>query len=307
MQQGDCNAPAMFQRLMTVIFHDHLGHFVYMYLDNLFIYSETIEEHEQHLKAVFESLRKNRFYLEKEKCDLYTVRLDCLRHIIDEKGVHADRDKMSRIRSWRTPRNLNKVQRFVGLMEYLAQFMPDVSTYATPLTGIQWNSHPFQWREIHDKCFQTIKALACKYPILRPIDPSKPEPIWLMCDASLYRVGTLYGQGPEWKTCRPAGFMSKKLTGAQQNYRTFERETLAIIEALMKWEDKLLGFKFTIITDHEALGYLKTQCKLSSQQVWWLDSMSRFNTTIVYVKGTENKVAVSHTKHVWYSEHGMYC
>ena len=271
MQQGDCNAPATFQHLMTVIFRDHLGCFVYTYLNDLFVYSETIEEHEQHLRAVFKILRKNGFYLEKEKCNLYAVRLDCLGHIINEKGIHADRDKMSWIRSWRTPRNLNEVQWFVGLMEYLAQFMPDVSTYTTPLTGIQQNDHPFQWRKIHDKCFQTIKALACKYPILRPINPSKPEPIWLMCDTSLYRVGALYGQGPKWKTCRPAGFMSKKLSDAQQNYRMFKRETLAIIEALMKWEDKLLRFKFTIITNHKALGYLKTQCKLSSQQVRWLD------------------------------------
>ena len=59
----------------------------------------------------------------------------------------------------------------------------------------------------------------------------------------------------------------------------------------MKWEDKLLGFKFTIITDHEALGYLKTQHKLLSRQVRWLDYMSRFNATIVNVKGMENKVA----------------
>ena len=84
--------------------------------------------------------------------------------------------------------------------------------------------------------------------------------------------------------------MSKKLTDAQQNYRMFEREMLAIIEALLKWEDKLLGFKFTIVTDHEALGYLKTQCKLSSRQVRWVDYMSRFDATIVYIKGTENQV-----------------
>jgi len=80
-------------------------------------------------------------------------------------------------------------------------------------------------------------------------------------------VGTLYGQGEDWKTCHPAGFMSKKLTDAQHNYRTFEREMLAILEALLKWEDKLLGFPFKIITDHEALKYLSTQQKLSSQQI----------------------------------------
>ena len=267
MHQGDCNAPVMFQQLMTVTFHDQLGWFIHAYLDDVFAYSNTIEEHEEHLGVVFELLRKFGFYLKVDKCDLYAERMDCLRHIIDNDGVHANVDKMSKIRNWRTPQNLNEVQKFVGLVEYLAQFMPDISTYTTPLTGIQRNGHPFMWRDIHEACFQTIKSLACKYPILRPIDPSKPEQIWLVCDVSLYGVGSLYGQGPKWKTCRPAGFMSKKLTDAQQNYRTFKWEMLAIIEALLKWEDKLLGFKFTIITNHKALGYLKTQHKLSSRQV----------------------------------------
>ena len=104
------------------------------------ICSSIARQHEQHLKAVFEILRKNRFYLEKEKYDLYGVRLNCLGHIIDEKGIHTDRDKMSQIRSWRTLRNLDKDQRFVDLVEYLAQFMPDASMYTTSLTGIQWKS-----------------------------------------------------------------------------------------------------------------------------------------------------------------------
>jgi len=107
----------------------------------------------------------------------------------------------------------------------------------------------------------------------------------------LYRVGALYGQGEDWKTCRPAGFMLKKLTDAQHNYWTFEQETLAILEALLKWEDKLLGFPFKIVTDHEALKYLSTQQKLSSRQIRWMDYLSRFNAEIVYVKGVENKVA----------------
>jgi hypothetical protein len=169
--------------------------------------------------------------------------------------------------------------------------MPDVLAYTTPLTGIQRNRHPFQWREIHDHCFQMIKDLACKYPILKPIDPRWTEPIWLVCDASLYGVGALYGQGSNWKTCRPAGFMSKKLSDAQQNYRTFEHKTLTIIEALLKWEDKLLGFRFTIITNHEALGNLNTQRKLSSRQIRWINYMSQFNVKIIYTKGSENRVA----------------
>ena len=217
MQQGDCNTPVTFQRLMMVTFHDQLGRFIHAYLDDMFAYSNIIEEHEEHLGIVFKLLRKFEFYLEVNKCDLYTERMDCLGHIINNDGKHADADKMSRIRNWRTPRNLNEVQKFMGLVEYLAQFMLDISAYTTLLTGIQRSGHSFQWRDIHETCFQTIKALVCKYPILRPIDPLKPEPIWLICDASLYGVGSLYRQGPKWKTCRPAGFVSKKQTD-EQNY-----------------------------------------------------------------------------------------
>ncbi|KIN92793.1 hypothetical protein M404DRAFT_57019, partial [Pisolithus tinctorius Marx 270] len=145
MQQGDCNAPAMFQRLMTVIFRDHIGCFVYIYLNNIFVYSDTLEEHEQHLQIVFETLSKTYDERMVMTCDLYAEKLDCLGHIIDTKDVHADRDKMSQIRNWRVPKSLNKVQRFIGLVEYLAQFMPDISAYMMPLTGIQRNGHPFLW------------------------------------------------------------------------------------------------------------------------------------------------------------------
>ena len=169
--------------------------------------------------------------------------------------------------------------------------MPDILVYATPLTGIQRNGHPFQWRAIHDRCFQMIKDMACKYLILKPIDLRGTELIWLVCDASLYGVGTLYGQGPNWKTCHPAGFMSKTLSDTHQNYGTFECETVTIIKALLKWEDKLLGFRFMLVTNYEALKYLNTQKKLSSRQIRWIGYMLQFNAKIIYVRGSENCIA----------------
>jgi hypothetical protein len=105
---------------MTVIFRDHIGCFVYVYLDNIFIYSDTLEEHELHLQIVFELLEVVDFCLEQEKCDLYTEKLNCSGHVTDQKGVHTNRDKMSWISNWRTPKSLNEVQQFVGLVKYLA-------------------------------------------------------------------------------------------------------------------------------------------------------------------------------------------
>jgi hypothetical protein len=88
---------------------------------------------------------------------------------------------------------------------------------------------------------EMIKALACKMPILRPVDVAVQEPIWLVCDASVSGVGAMYGQGKTWETCRPAGFMSKRFSLAQFSYKTWDREALAIVESLQKWEDKLLS------------------------------------------------------------------
>ena len=259
MQQGDCNAPATFQRLMTTIFREYIGKFVHVYLDDIFVFSESIAEHEKHLELVFDKLRKAQLFLEESKLDLYSKRMDCLGHIIDDRGIHADTDKMLRIREWRTPRNKHDVQRFLGLVQYLAHFMPDVTAYTGPLAAIQRNGHPFHWRPIHQVCMDNIKILACKTPILRPIDSRTDEPIWLICDASASGIGCVYGQGPTWETCRPAGFMSKKFTAAQHNYRVFEMETIAILEGLIKWEDKLIGNKINIVTDHRALEFFKTQ------------------------------------------------
>ena len=101
----------------------------------------------------------------------------------------------------------------------------------------------------------------------------------------------MYGQGPSWQTCRPAGFMSKKFTPAQQNYAVHELESIAILEALLKWEDKLIGYRIHIITDHKALEFFKTQPHLSNRQCRWMDYLSRFDFDINYVKGELNKVA----------------
>ena len=77
-----------------------------------------------------------------------------------------------------------------------------------------------------------IKRICCKTPIIRPITYQSDEPVWLICDASKTGVGAMYGQGKTWQTCRPAGFMSKKFSYAQQHYAVHELETLAILEAL---------------------------------------------------------------------------
>lgn len=143
MQQGDCNAPATFQRLMTLIFRDYIGEFIHVYLDNIFVFSNTVKDHKRHLGLVFDKLRTAKLYLSTTKCNIYSKRFECLVHVINDQGLHADIDKMTKVQEWPTPQNYNDVQRFLGLVQYLASFMPDVLAYSFVLSGMVCNGQEF--------------------------------------------------------------------------------------------------------------------------------------------------------------------
>jgi hypothetical protein len=151
-------------------------------------------------------------------------------------------------------------------VNYIGNFLPNVTSYTGPLLAITQNRTPLNWRPIHQRCFDMVKHICEKTPIIRPINPKSNEPIWLICDASKSGVGAMYGQGPTWQKCHPTRFMSKKFTTIQQNYAVHELETLAILEALLKWEDKLIGYHIHVITDHKALEFFKTQINLFPHQ-----------------------------------------
>ena len=107
---------------------------MHVYLDCIFVFSDTIEEHEEHLQLVFDKLREQHLYLKASKVQLYTKIMNCLGHIIDNKGLHADADKLIKIYEWQKPRDYNDIQKFLGLVNYLAHSLPDVLPYITPLS-----------------------------------------------------------------------------------------------------------------------------------------------------------------------------
>ena len=97
-------------------------------------------EHIEHIMKVLRQLREWQFYLSRSKLDLFSDKTDCLGHVIDDNGTHTELDKMQQIREWRIPQNYNKVQKFLGLVQYLALYMLDVMAYTTPLSGLMQNN-----------------------------------------------------------------------------------------------------------------------------------------------------------------------
>ena len=158
MQQGNCNAPSTFQQAMNSIFSEYIRILLHAYLDDLFIYSNLVQEHQKHLGLVFKKLRlrKHELYLREEKCKLFAAKVNCLGHMIDKKGLHIDANKMAKIWicDWNRPHNFKDIQRFLGLVQYLAHFLPDITSYTGPLASMMVNGTPFYWKPLHEKCFQ---------------------------------------------------------------------------------------------------------------------------------------------------------
>ncbi len=147
MQQGDKNGPATFQKLMNFSFLDMSSVFLHCYQDDIFVFLDTCEEHEEHLQLVFDCLRELKLYLSRnpEKIDIFSSRMDCLGFIVDDKGIHIDPSKIDKIVQWRTPQNYQDILHFNRVIQYLTQYIPKVTEYTAPLTGMCSNNREFIW------------------------------------------------------------------------------------------------------------------------------------------------------------------
>jgi len=145
LQQGDCNGPSSWQRFMTYVFREQIGVEVWVYLDDIYIFTKTLEQHENALGYVYDCLYKEQLYISPNKFKPYAIRFNCLGHYHDERGLTASTDKLELIRNWPMPLSYHNMQRFLGLMEYISRFLPNVSAYTMPLSGMCSNSLPFVW------------------------------------------------------------------------------------------------------------------------------------------------------------------
>ena len=159
MQQGDCNAGATYQTLVNHIFAPHLGVFVYVYLDDIIIFSDTIEDHVKHIWIVFDILRREKLYLGPLKMQFFTKELKILGHVIDKKGILMDPHKVDKISNWKVPTNKDLLRSFIGAVGFLA---PDCKGIRIPmghLSGMTNESRPWQWDDTAQRAFDEVKKI----------------------------------------------------------------------------------------------------------------------------------------------------
>ena len=285
---GLTNAPATFMQLMHDIFRPLLDRSVLVFIDDILVYSNNIEDHLRHVREVLELLRKNQLYAKASKCELFKSRVEFLGHVIDDSGLHMMEDKVDAILKWPPLKSVSEVQSFIGLVGYYRKFIRMFSEIAAPLTQLTQKEKSFEWTPTQQQAFDALKKKVSEHPVLILPDPRLPYLV--TTDASGFAVGATLSQD-QGKGNQPIAFLSKKMLPAELNYPPHEQELLAIIVALKTWRHYLLGTKFNVATDHRSLIYLQTQPHLSTRQTRWLEFLQQFDFKTEYKEGRTNVVA----------------
>ncbi|CAI7916855.1 unnamed protein product [Closterium sp. NIES-54] len=286
MPFGLTNAPATFQMTMNEAFRSILDKCVIVYLDDILIYNPVRAQQLQDIEAVFQILSENRLLTKASKCEFLQDRLEFLGHIISAEGVEIDPKKIATIQAWHAPTNLTELQSFMGFVNYVRRFVPDMAKLIAPLTDLLRKGVEYTWGEKEQAAFSALENILCSPPVLHIADPHRP--FELVTDASDIAVGAVllqdFGNG-----LQPIAYESCKLHPPERNYPIHDRKMLAIVHAFKVWRCYLTGADVIVRTDHRSLQYLRAQPNLNPRQIHWLDYLeSNFIFMVTYKKGASN-------------------
>ncbi|QRW20629.1 Retrotransposable element Tf2 protein [Rhizoctonia solani] len=255
MPFGLTNALAAFQHFMNDLFWDLINVTVVIYLDNILIFSENLEEHPAHVREVLSRLLKNQLFCKLSKCHFHVTTVNYLGIVISPAGFLMDQKKIEAVTSWPQPKTVKQVQAFLGFVNYLCRFIPNFSSVAWPLHNLTRKETPWSWNSPEEAAFQELKNLVTQSLVLIHSNPKLPY--YLETDASGVAMGAILSQrGPD-NQLHPIAYMSKSFSGAKANYNTHNKELLAIIKALEEWRIFLEATKkpVQVFTDHCNLEY----------------------------------------------------
>ncbi|GJS60510.1 putative reverse transcriptase domain-containing protein [Tanacetum coccineum] len=284
MPFGLTNAPAVFMDLMNRVCKPYLDKFVIVFIDDILIYSKDEKEHEEHLKAILELLKKEQLYAKFSKCEFWIPKVQFLGHVIDSRGIHVDPAKIESIKDWASPRSPTEIRQFLGLAGYYRRFIEGFSKIAKSMTKLTQKGIKFDWGEKEENAFQLIKQKLCSAPILAL--PEGSEDFVVYCDASHKGLGAVLMQRE-----KVIAYASRQLKVHEKNYTTHDLELGSVVFALKIWRHYLYGTRCTVFTDHKSLQHILDQKELNMRQRRWLELLSDYDCDIRYHPGKASVVA----------------
>ena len=292
MPFGLSNAPVQFMDMTNALLQEYLDKFVLVFLDDILIYSASIEEHVEHLCQVLNVLRKERLFAKSSKCELLKISIEFLGQQVSAEGMTPTEAKLKAVRDWSRPHDVSGVRSFLGFANYYKRFVRNFAGVANPLTELTKKRIVWQWGPFQKRAFHELKDALCTAPVLQYPNPDLPYTV--VTDASGTAAGGVLMQD-KGEGLQPLAFLSRRLKPTEQKYSAYERELAAVAYCLQSWRHYLEGCPggVTVVTDHQPLTRIMDQPVLTRVQTRWmrLGLFQSINPVITYQPGKANVVA----------------
>ena len=254
--------------------------------DDIAVFGATSEEHDRHLHNLMQVPRKYGLIFNLDKCEVRTPCIKFFGCIYDASGVHPDPAKVQDIHTLPAPQNTNELQQFLGMVQYLAPFIPKLADHTEALRALLRKDSDWQWTLSHQQTFDSVKTLISTQCTLTYFDPSQPTVVQV--DASSRGLGAALLQNG-----KPVVFASKALTDTEQRYANIERELLAVVFGCTRFHTYLYGSKFVVESDHKPLENIqhKSLANTPPRLQRMMLKLQPYDFTIVYKPGREMALA----------------
>ena len=292
MPFGLRNAGSTFQRFIDEVLRGL--HFCFAYVDDVLIASSSMEEHESHLRQVFERLQTYGIRIHPEKSSFGKSELDFLGHRISSRGISPLPNKVTAIQEYQVPQTQTSLRRFLGMVNYYRRFIPNCAATLQPLNSLlrpkkKGVSSSISWNDQALQSFNDIKSALAAATVLSYHVPDAP--LQLVTDASDFAIGAVLEQyTDDWQ---PIAFFSRSLQPNEQRYSTFGRELLAAYAAVKHFQHLLEAQDFTLLTDHKPLihALASPSQRHSPREARHLDFILQYTSKARHITGKENVVA----------------
>ncbi|XP_041995638.1 uncharacterized protein LOC121745745 [Salvia splendens] len=248
-------------------FRTHDGHFEFLVMP--FGLTNAPSTFQSAMNAIFRPVFRN-------------STVDYLGHLISDGQLKADPSKIEAMVAWPTPTTVKQLRGFLGLTGYYRRFIAHCTVIAGPLTDLL-KKDVFAWSEVATESFTRLKTAMVSAPVMRL--PDFTRPFYLETDASDFGVGAVLLHDNH-----PLAFFSKKLGPRRRVTSTYHKELYAIVEAVQKWRQYLLGRKFVIRSDHKSLKELLQQVIQTHDQQLYARKLMGYKFRIEYKTGASNRV-----------------
>jgi hypothetical protein len=283
MSFGLTNAPSYFMYLMNKVFMEYLDRFIIVFIDDILVFSKTMEEHEEHLRLELEKLRSNQLYAKFSKCEFWLTEVAFLGHVISAGGVSVDPGKVKDVLNWVPPATVSEIRSFLGLAGYYRRFIKDFSKIAKAMTKLLEKNKAFEWTKDCQASFEELKKRLTSSPVL--VLPDLTNKFDIYCDASRQGLGCVLMQEGQ-VVC----YASRQLRKHEENYPTHDLELATVVHTLKIWRHYLIGHRCEIYSDHKSLKYIFTQNDLNLRQRRWLELIKDYDLGINYHPGKADVV-----------------